>query len=295
MATKKKKSGKPKRPPQHRGHYCRVCGEHKANEKFSGKGHAAHICKVCASKSPAQKSEDMTMNRLHGMTFRYLSESEINWLKNRRNDSRPEVSELAKQIFAEKFQRQARNEIKARLHIKNIVFHIRGEVFDGYGGEYHVNAEYTADTTGRIVKKLFGDDGGVAEEKSVDISVKAIRKLFNVAVHNYDISFWETDLCRNNSYDPDIDDDFDFDDSDFFDDDELDDDVETEHPNADNNEAPDDRIPSWSVEIKYKNGTEQNTKGYDYIPDPVMELFEDFDGYFEEDMPGDEFDENESV
>ena len=26
-----------------RGHYCKVCGEHKANEKFSGKGHAAQI------------------------------------------------------------------------------------------------------------------------------------------------------------------------------------------------------------------------------------------------------------
>jgi len=27
-----------------RGHFCKVCGEKKANEKFSGKGHAAHIC-----------------------------------------------------------------------------------------------------------------------------------------------------------------------------------------------------------------------------------------------------------
>ena len=25
------------------GHYCKVCGEYKANEKFSGKGHAAHM------------------------------------------------------------------------------------------------------------------------------------------------------------------------------------------------------------------------------------------------------------
>ena len=25
------------------GHYCKVCGEYKANEKFSGKGHASHI------------------------------------------------------------------------------------------------------------------------------------------------------------------------------------------------------------------------------------------------------------
>ena len=29
------------------GHYCHVCGRHRANEKFSGKGHAKHICKDC--------------------------------------------------------------------------------------------------------------------------------------------------------------------------------------------------------------------------------------------------------
>ena len=32
------------------GHYCRICQQHKANEKFSGRGHAAHICKACAKR-----------------------------------------------------------------------------------------------------------------------------------------------------------------------------------------------------------------------------------------------------
>jgi len=155
MATKKKKSGKAKQPPKPHGHYCKICGEHKANEKFSGKGHAAHICKACASKSPAEKSEDMTMNRLRGMAFRYLSESEIKWLKNRRNDSRPQVKELAREIFEMKFPRQARNEIKAQLHIKSVVFHYRGDIMDSYGDEYYVNAEFAADTSGKIVKKTF--------------------------------------------------------------------------------------------------------------------------------------------
>lgn len=41
MAKKKKK--------KQQGHYCRICGEYKANEKFSGKGHAQHICKACMS------------------------------------------------------------------------------------------------------------------------------------------------------------------------------------------------------------------------------------------------------
>ena len=35
---------------KHSGHYCQVCGRHRANEKFSGKGHAKHICQACESE-----------------------------------------------------------------------------------------------------------------------------------------------------------------------------------------------------------------------------------------------------
>lgn len=47
-----------------RGHYCKVCGEYKANEKFSGKGHAVHICKTCAALPPEKQAEEMTLTRL---------------------------------------------------------------------------------------------------------------------------------------------------------------------------------------------------------------------------------------
>jgi uncharacterized protein YozE (UPF0346 family) len=298
MGTKKKKSGKPKTRPQFKGHYCKICGEHKANEKFSGKGHAAHICKVCASKSPAEQSEDMTINRLHGMAFRRLSGTEMEWLKNRRNDSRPEVRELAGQVFEERFPRQARNEIKAQLHIQNMVFHIRGEVFDNCGDEYTANAEFTANTSGLIVKKTYDGNEALVEEKSVGIGAKAIRKFFNVAVHNYDIPFWDIDLCREISFDPELDllpeyrygDDFDFDEPE---DDEFAGNEGAEQTNGDGGE-PHDRTPTWSVEIKYKNGTEQKTKGYDFIPDRVLELFDGFNGYFEEDILDDGFDEGDT-
>ena len=33
-----------------RGHYCRICQQYTANEKFSGCGHASHICKACAKR-----------------------------------------------------------------------------------------------------------------------------------------------------------------------------------------------------------------------------------------------------
>ena len=162
MGTANKKSGKKKKPkkqPKRDAHYCRVCGEYKANEKFSGKGHSTHICKTCASKSPAEKSEDMTLNRLHGMAFRYLNEAEIKWLKNRRKDDRPEVWELANQVFEVKFPRQVRNEIKQNLHIKSMAFQICGEVYNNYGDAYNVNVIFTADTSGKIVRKMFNENG----------------------------------------------------------------------------------------------------------------------------------------
>lgn len=33
------------------GHYCRICGRTRSNEKFSGKGHKNHVCKDCSGKS----------------------------------------------------------------------------------------------------------------------------------------------------------------------------------------------------------------------------------------------------
>jgi len=36
------------------GHYCRICGRTRANERLSGKGHKNHICKDCSRKSKQQ-------------------------------------------------------------------------------------------------------------------------------------------------------------------------------------------------------------------------------------------------
>ena len=276
MANKKKKS---KNQPKFKGHYCRICGEHKANEKFSGKGHAAHICKSCAKKSPAEKSEDMTLNKLHNMALRYISKTDIEWLKNRRNDKRPEVRELARQIFEMKFPHLARNEIKQKLNIKNILFRINGEIYDG-DGEYNVNVQYAADTSGKIIKKCYDESNILTTEETTEINHSAIRKFFNVAVHNHEIYFWETDFCRKTPYDPDIDllpenlDGLDYDD---------------EVSEDDGGE------PAWSVEVEYSNGEAQNIQGYDSIPDPVMELYFDFDGYFEDEFAEDDVDIEENI
>lgn len=40
------------------GHYCRICGRTRANEKFSGKGHKNHVCKDCSCKSGRKAKKD---------------------------------------------------------------------------------------------------------------------------------------------------------------------------------------------------------------------------------------------
>ena len=76
------------------GHYCKVCGEYKANEKFSGKGHAAHICKTCAALPPEKQAEEMTLTRLVNLPWR-LSKEQLSWLKKRMKDKRDAVRTLA--------------------------------------------------------------------------------------------------------------------------------------------------------------------------------------------------------
>lgn len=52
-------------------HYCRICGEYKANEKFSGKGHAQHICKECQSLPEDVKADMIRCNEVERAAFKY--------------------------------------------------------------------------------------------------------------------------------------------------------------------------------------------------------------------------------
>ena len=45
---------------KHQGHYCKVCGEYKSNESFTGKGHKNHICKKCAKLSKEDREKMMS-------------------------------------------------------------------------------------------------------------------------------------------------------------------------------------------------------------------------------------------
>jgi hypothetical protein len=96
-SAKKQKQNKPK------GHFCWVCGEHKSNEKFSGKGHATHMCKQCSKLPVAERNKMVAVRRAENMAFRYLNEQEIKWLRKKMNDPRPEVREAAREAHSVKF------------------------------------------------------------------------------------------------------------------------------------------------------------------------------------------------
>jgi hypothetical protein len=54
----------PKRNNHRRGHYCWSCGKTRANEKFSGRGHAEHLCKDCARLGKEELAYRQTVRNL---------------------------------------------------------------------------------------------------------------------------------------------------------------------------------------------------------------------------------------
>ena len=84
------------------GHYCKVCGERKSNEKFSGKGHAAHICRECEKLSPEKRNELQTINRIMNLPF-WLKKDQINWLKKMMKSKNEEIRNVAEEAYEIRF------------------------------------------------------------------------------------------------------------------------------------------------------------------------------------------------
>ena len=158
----KKKSGRP------HGHYCKICGEYKANEKFSGKGHAAHICKACSRLSAAEKAEAQTITRLTNFPTGRLIANDKAWLENRLHDHRPEVAELAREVYNIHFPYAERNARKKQLIINTLVFEIHTEVFDEYGDELPVNRRFTANRISRVLTMTDFDGDGAEQSMTLD-------------------------------------------------------------------------------------------------------------------------------
>lgn len=83
------------------GHYCKICGEMKANEQFNGKGHAAHICKECGALPQEKKNELQILNRIANIAGKY-PRSKVDWellRKYARSTKYPEVKEFAQSVL----------------------------------------------------------------------------------------------------------------------------------------------------------------------------------------------------
>lgn len=273
---------KPRRP---QGHYCKICGEYKANEKFSGKGHAAHICKTCSRLSAAEKAETQTITRLMNFNMGRLSASEKKWLENRVHDRRQEVAALAREVYNAHFPYAERNARKKQLLINTLVFELHTEVFDEYGDEIPVNKRFAADRRSRVLTMTDFDADGV--ERSVTLDGKKMSTLLRWAVHSLEIFMWAEDYDLNPSqrsippwfdllpeYWPE--------DWDEEDEEETDDDEPTDY-------EPEGEI-SWRVQIEYADETTQEITAYGvYLTDRPEELYLAMLEYFEPET--DDFDE----
>ena len=83
------------------GHYCKICAERKANEKFSGKGHATHICKECSALPQERKNELQLLNRLASAAMKY-PRSRQDWElleKYAKSSKYPEAREFAQSVL----------------------------------------------------------------------------------------------------------------------------------------------------------------------------------------------------
>ena len=179
-----------------RGHYCKICGEYKANEKFSGKGHAVHICKVCQSLPVEERNKEAILTRMMNLPF-HLSKEQISWLKKHRKDKRPEVSEAAKAVFAERFPYAERNERKGQLHIGRFEFYVDSPLIDEYGDEFDFRGTFVVDKKTCTISMESS-----CKTETVTLDRKSMNKLLKSVIHYYEVFCWEEDyICE--AYDDD--------------------------------------------------------------------------------------------
>lgn len=267
-----------KRKTRPHGHYCKICGEYKANEKFSGKGHAAHICKACSKLSAAEKAERMTLNRLDNMLGGNISREQKKWLENRLHDDRPEVAEAARMVYNACFPYAERNERKRQLVINTLEFEVNAEACDEFGDEEQVHQIFTADRHSRVL--TFRDLGSGEPEQSVVLDGGRMAKLLRWAVHTLEIFMWDEDYCSYSAaydYDPY---------SPEWDDEGPDEAAFMEILELTETDKPLELDPSeitWRVQISYSNGEKQDIRCADgYLPDRAEELRWRMLEYFEE-------------
>ena len=257
-----------------RGHYCKVCGQHKANERFSGKGHAAHICEECSRLTPAEQAESMTLTRLYALPVNRLSESEKKWLENRRHDKRPEVKELACEIYRQHYPHAERNAMKKRLRIDRVEFAVNTMSCDENWDENLIQRTFILDRKESTL--TMRELGSTVEPDLVELDGPDTAKLLKWMLHSLEIFCWDEDYCREQA---DLDLDFDLADLPGF---EFLKEIDAAVEIGD---------PAWSIRLNYADGHEQYMECFELgLPNRVEELYNRLSGYFTSEEDEDEFD-----
>ncbi len=82
------------------GHYCRICGCIKPNEKFSGKGHRIHICKKCAQRPKEEIAEIEQGQEIYNfLSQSHISKKNITRLNILKESENTKISEYARIVL----------------------------------------------------------------------------------------------------------------------------------------------------------------------------------------------------
>ena len=82
------------------GHYCWVCGRVRANERFSGKGHARHICEDCRRLPREQRDAVQALREIDGfLDQRRISAKNMARLRALCRSSNEEVRQKAQLVL----------------------------------------------------------------------------------------------------------------------------------------------------------------------------------------------------
>lgn len=253
-----------------KGHYCKVCGQHKANERFSGKGHSAHICKACDRLTPAEKAEAMTLTRLYNLPANRLNDSDKKWLENRTHDKRPAVQTLASEIYRGHFPYAQRNAAKSKLRINELEFTLNTCLWDEYGDERTAQCKFALSRTESLLLKRRLDEDNSPE--IVELEAKDTVKLLKWMLHSLEIFCWDEDYCGEAADTEPAVDYLDF----------LDDGLDSMESGVRKSSEPKENDePAWCVLLKYADGREQRIENFEMgLPDRVEQLYLKLNSYF---------------
>jgi hypothetical protein len=82
------------------GHYCRICGRIRANERFSGKGHRIHICKECSRRPREERETVEHEDEICGyLRQSHISEKNVERLEILAVSANPRIADLAQTVL----------------------------------------------------------------------------------------------------------------------------------------------------------------------------------------------------